>query len=236
MRLLIGILFICFLLPIFSQNLTVDEVLNKSIQYHDPNSFWKKFNSSFIVTMESLKQPLRISKITLDFDQSLFRLSVKVEENRWTSTLDNGLCELSFNGSKKISPEIEKEFSLNCERASMYRDYYTYLYGLPMKLKDPGTIIHPKVLQKKHDGLNYWVLKVTYEPEVGSDTWYFYFDQCTYALKRYQFFHNESLNDGEYIILENELEIAGIKIPKDRSWYYNTDNTYIGKDILSKNN
>mgnify|MGYP003315646006 CR=1 FL=1 len=69
--------------------------------------------------------------------------------------------------------------------------------------------------------------------EVGSDTWYFYFDQKTYALKRYQFFHDESLNDGEYIILEDELEIAGIRMPKDRSWFYNSDNTYLGKDTLS---
>ena len=94
-------------------------------------------------------------------------------------------------------------------------------------------LIDPQVIEKVVDGISYWVLKVTYEPEVGSDTWYFYFDQKTYALKRYQFFHDESLNDGEYIILEDELEIAGIRMPKDRSWFYNSDNTYLGKDTLS---
>lgn len=233
MRQLIRILFMGFLLPIYSQNLTANELLNKSIQYHDPNSFWNKFNASFYVTMESSKRPLRTSKISLDLDQSFFKLSVQVEDNQWTSTLDNGACELSYNGSKRISPEIEKKFRLNCKRAEMYRDYYTYLYGLPMKLRDEGTLIDPEVIKQKVDGKDYFVLKVTYEPEVGSDTWYFYFDQSSYALKRYQFFHDESKNDGEYIILDNELEIAGIKIPKDRSWYFNLDNKFIGKDILS---
>jgi predicted membrane-bound dolichyl-phosphate-mannose-protein mannosyltransferase len=115
----------------------------------------------------------------------------------------------------------------------MYKDYFTYLYGLPMKLRDPGTLIDPKVVQKTKNGTDYWVLKVTYEPEVGSDTWYFYFDQSSYALKQYQFFHEESKNDGEYIILEDEINIAGIKMPKNRSWYYNSDDTFLGKDILT---
>jgi hypothetical protein len=170
----------------------------------------------------------------LDLKHSFFNLSVKVDENQWTSSIDRGVCKLSFNGSEVINPEIKKKFGLNCERALMYRNYYTYLYGLPMKLKDPGTIISPKVLEKTINDLSYWVLKVNYKPEVGSDTWYFYFDKNSYALKRYQFFHDESKNDGEYIILENELEIAGIRMPKNRSWYYNSDNTYLGKDILSK--
>jgi hypothetical protein len=232
----IGFLFflIGFLKPIHCQKLNADALLNKTIQYHDPNSLWNEFKASFFVTMESAEGSLRKSKINLDLKHSFFNLSVKVDENQWTSSIDRGVCKLSFNGSEVINPEIKKKFGLNCERALMYRNYYTYLYGLPMKLKDPGTIISPKVLEKTINDLSYWVLKVNYKPEVGSDTWYFYFDKNSYALKRYQFFHDESKNDGEYIILENELEIAGIRMPKNRSWYYNSDNTYLGKDILSK--
>ena len=232
----IGFLFflIGFLKPIHCQKLNADALLNKTIQYHDPNSLWNEFKASFFVTMESAEGSLRKSKINLDLKHSFFNLSVKVDENQWTSSIDRGVCKLSFNGSQVINPEIEKKFGLNCERALMYRNYYTYLYGLPMKLKDPGTILSPKVLEKTINGLSYWVLKVNYKPEVGSDTWYFYFDKNSYALKRYQFFHDESKNDGEIIILENELEIAGIRMPKNRSWYYNSDNTYLGKDILTK--
>jgi hypothetical protein len=76
-------------------------------------------------------------------------------------------------------------------------------------------------------------LRVTYDPSVGSDVWYFYFDQASYALKRYQFFHDESKNDGEYVILKDELDVAGIRMPKDRSWFYNSDDTYLGTDLLS---
>ena len=68
-----------------------------------------------------------------------------------------------------------------------------------MKLKDKGTVIHEKVKAKKFKGKDYLVLKVTYDENVGKDTWYFYFNPKTYAMEVYQFFKDESKNDGEYI-------------------------------------
>ena len=50
----------------------------------------------------------------------------------------------------------------------------------------------------------------------------------------YQFFHNESKNDGEYILLSNLEDASGIKMPKTRAWYYNKDNKYLGTDHLNK--
>ncbi|MCV6629519.1 MAG: DUF6503 family protein, partial [Flavobacteriaceae bacterium] len=61
---------------------------------------------------------------------------------------------------------------------------------------------------------------------------YFYFDPDTYAMEVYQFFHDETKNDGEYILLTETKEISGIKMPKNRAWYYNKDNTYLGTDKL----
>ena len=55
----------------------------------------------------------------------------------------------------------------------------------------------------------------------------------TYKLRQYQFFHDETKNDGEYIVLENEIEVYGIKMPKDRAWYYNQQDKYLGTDYLS---
>ena len=90
--------------------------------------------------------------------------------NKLVSTLDNNDCLLSFNGNETFSEEIAIKFQLNCERAYMYRDYYTYLYGLPMKLNDKGTIINSKINEKQINGNSYWVLKATYTPDVGEGT------------------------------------------------------------------
>jgi len=59
---------------------------------------------------------------------------------------------------------------------------YTFLYGLPIKLKDRGTIIDRKVYNKTFKGKMYNVLKVSYNEPIGKGIWYFYFDPSTSAL------------------------------------------------------
>ena len=46
-----------------------------------------------------------------------------------------------------------------------------------MKLKDPGTIISKTVVTQNFKGKEYLMLRATYDKEVGSDVWQFYFDQ-----------------------------------------------------------
>jgi hypothetical protein len=35
--------------------------------------------------------------------------------------------------------------------------------------------------------------------------------------------------------LEGELDVNGIKMPKDRSWYYNSNDQFLGIDRLTNN-
>ena len=78
-----------------------------------------------------------------------FHVDAKRNDTTITYKVEKDSCMALLNGSSEYSKEDAKTFQLNCERAKMYRDYYTYLYGLPMKLKDNGTIIHDKVERKK---------------------------------------------------------------------------------------
>ncbi len=102
-----------------------------------------------------------------------------------------------------------------------------------MMLMNEGKFVDSKVQRKVFKGKEYLVVKVNYDEEVGKDTWYFYFDPKSFAMEVYQFFHDESKNDGEYILLSGMEVINGVKMPKTRKWYYNKDNTYLGVDILN---
>jgi hypothetical protein len=217
------------------QVVTGSELLDKAIAYHDPNNQWNSFKADFRVTMESPKGDKRVSLIAMDLTSSNFRLITQKEDNTIEQTVHKGQCILKLNGKTNITDADRASYNISCERAKKMRDYYTYLYGLPMKLRDPGTIVHPTVQLKKFKEKEHLTLKVTYSPEVGKDTWYFYFDPTTFALEVYQFFHDESKNDGEYILLAGEENIRGIKMPKTRSWFYNKNDQLLGTDVLSKN-
>lgn len=217
----------------FSQELTGRELLDKAIEYHDPNGNWATFNGTLNVTMTIPNKPNRDSEIQIDLPKEYFYVKATRGKNTTEYTVSKESCEIAFNGVKNPSEAILKEHKLSCDRANLYKNYYTYLYGLPMKLKDQGTKIHEKVEKKKFKGKEYLVLKVTYDESVGKDTWFFYFNPKTYAMEVYQFF-KETKDSGEYILLSDLETINEIKFPKTRAWYYNKNDGYLGTDTLKK--
>ena len=220
------------------KELTSEQILNNSISYHDPNNEWNTFNSTFHITMETPDSPNRESDITINNPESAFYLKVVKDTTMIEYKVRGDNCNIAFNRSAQFTEEEAKANNLNCDRAKMYKNYYSYLYGLPMKLKDPGTHISETVERKSFKGKEYLVLKVTYDESVGSDNWYIYLDPETYAMEVYQFFKkdengNQKDDSGEYILLTEEMVVNFIKMPKVRAWYYNKDDAYLGTDILN---
>ena len=162
--------------------LTGDQLLDKAIQYHDPNGVWETFQGTFFVTIETPNKPNRDSEIKIDLPNEYFSLKWAREYLGAEYYLNKGQCQIQFS-KKNPTPEEEKNYRLDCDGAKLYKNYYTYLYGLPMKLKDKGTNIDEKVERRTFKGKEYLVLKVTYDQEVGKDTWFFYFDPKTYAME-----------------------------------------------------
>jgi hypothetical protein len=219
------------------KELTSEQVLNNAIAYHDPNNMWNSFNSTFHITMETPDAPNRESDIMINNSTGDFYLKAVRDTTMVEYKVRGGNCNIAFNGSTTFTEDEAKANSLNCDRAKMYKNYYSYLYGLPMKLKDPGTHISETVERKTFKDKDYLVLKVTYDESVGSDIWYIYLNPETYAMEVYQFFKtdengNQNNESGEYILLSEEMVVNDIKMPKVRTWYYNKDDTYLGTDIL----
>lgn len=219
------------------KELTSEQLLDNAIAYHDPNDNWNSLNASFHVTMETPDASNRESDIVINNSESAFFLKAVRDTTVVEYKIRGEQCRVSYNGNTSFTEEEAKANSLNCDRAYLYKNYYSYLYGLPMKLKDPGTNLDENIEFKNFKGKDYLVLKATYDEEVGTDIWYFYFDPETYAMEIYQFFKtdengNQKDDSGEYILLSEEQDVNAIKMPKIRAWYYNKDNKYLGTDIL----
>lgn len=231
-------LFLFLNLTSFSQQITGLSLLDKSIEYHDPNNSWKTFNDTLNVAMETPNNLNRNSKIIINLPEEQFYLKTEKDTLVTEYNLKKDECSIALNGKTNLSDDVLKTNNLSCDRANLYKNYYTYLYGLPMKLKDEGTIINDNVERKTFKGKDYLVLKVNYDSEVGKDIWYFYFNPKNYAMEVYQFYKTDNKgaikkDSGEYILLTEEEIINGIKMPKNRAWYYNKDDNYLGTDILN---
>ncbi|WP_289043400.1 DUF6503 family protein [uncultured Olleya sp.] len=221
-----------------AQQISGPQLLDKAIQYHDPQGHWSTFNDTLNITMTMPESNARNSQIVINLPKEYFSVTAKKDTVTTQYTIIKDSCTISLNGNKKLTNKQLKSNNLSCDRATLYKNYYTYLYGLPMKLKDKGTIISPEAKTVNFKGKTYLQLQVNYNAEVGKDVWYFYFNPKTYAMEMYQFYKTDSIgqvdtNTGEYIILNDIKTVNGIKTPKIRTWYYNKDDKYLATDNLN---
>lgn len=207
------------------------ELINRSIQYHDPEGAWQTANIDLRLYESRPGGGYRISDLLINIDQETFILDQQRGRDHIYRKLAPEQCVTKLNGQEADFSEAEiRQYRLNCEGNQLYQNYYTYLWGLPMKLQDPGTILADKIHRVDFFGQELLEVKVTYSEEVGADIWYFYFHPDTYALSGYRFYHDEADNDGEYILLEGEAQISGMKFPAIRHWYTHGDGRYLGSD------
>lgn len=222
-------------ISLIGQSISALELIGKSQSVHDPKGEWKHFddNLSIAQTRPDGKKSKRL--IYLNNKKNHFKFSGQYPEGLLQYVVDKKGPRFSWNGTRQVSADVKDKYKITDERAEMYHNYYSYMYGMPMKLlTDPGTLISPIVEEVKFKDDTYWRVKVTYDPEVGDDIWYFYFNPKTYELELYQFFHDESINDGEYILLEGWQYFGQLRLPEKLLWYYNKDDVFLGEDKLVK--
>ena len=197
---------------VFSQS--PEDILGKAIQYHDPNEKWNTLETTLHFTETRPDGSERKALIYLNNLNG----SMKINRN------DEEAYEVKGDESFVIKGEYDEA------RGLRLRNYYLYLWGLPIKILDEGTPKIEEVEDESIDGEATKVLRVAYE----KDTWYFNFDKQTGRMLQYRFYKDEAAGKGELITLEDEIMVNGIKIPQKRSWYTLPEMKYLGTDILSR--
>ena len=211
-----------------------DEILDKSIAYHDPDGNWYNLNHEIDLLSRRPNGADRASTILLSHANAQFGMKMKRDGKDIESLLmQSGDCKASIDGSADISEEDREKYRLSCEGITRWRDYHGYMLGMPMNLRDPGTILDPTAKSVEFEGRQVISLKVTYTEEVGADTWYFYLDPESYALIGCRFYHDESKNDGEFLTFEGEASYGSIILPQTRKWYYNNNREFLGEDEIA---
>ena len=219
-------------ISIHAQSITTDQLVNRTIAFHDPDGWWDRVKVDMVIEMKTPNRPARLSNVVVDNINGGFEISVLSNDNLLEWMVDSkDSCDFKVNF---VAPTVAQADSLNLtvDRAKFLRNYYTYLYGLPMKLKDEGTRIGDEVIETTFMGEPVLALRVTYDESVGEDIWYFYFNPSTYAMVGYRFYHDEAKNDGEYIVLADMVIEQGLRIPRNRSWFTNAEDKLLGTDYL----
>lgn len=208
-----------------------EELIARSIAYHDPGGRWGSAEIALRIMESRPNGVLRAvdvgmapgrgaMEVSRETDAAVVSFAVGGEE----------ILRRAVDANEDLDAETLAGHGLDPERVMWLRNYYLFVWGLPMKLRDPGTIVDPEPAPDSYDGREALKVRVTYDPEVGSDTWYFYFDPESARLIGYRFYHDESANDGEYIRLEGEIESGRLRLPARRRWFFHSNDEFLGED------
>jgi len=127
--------------------ITATQLLAKSIKYHDPQNRWDSLDATlnFKTLMADKSERKRV--IRLNNKHGEFHFTGEYTEGRLEYTIDAGGAKAMWNGSTTIPTDKASKYQISEARAVMFRNYFSYLYGMPMKLRDIGTIIDPTVFR-----------------------------------------------------------------------------------------
>ncbi len=210
-----------------------EALLDRSIEFHDPEGSWGRDIVRLAWNGTGAEGEERsVFEIAVFPDGGTFEMSGRYRGSAIEYATAGETMTVSVDGSAEVDDETRESLRLARDGGMFWRDYYSYLAGLPMKLRDPGAIVDPEPISTEFMGRAVDAIRVTYDPEVGGDTWYFYFDPDSAELVGCRFYHDEAANDGEYIVFDDLIEADGLRIPQRRRWYVNADDAFLGEDVI----
>lgn len=225
------------LLSSCTTKVTAPFALQQSIAYHDPSTEWATFDDTLRIWATRPEGGFRHSTLHMDVARDIFSIRDSTRHHTVSYQWTPDSCRVLLNGSPDFTARERDSLHLTCDRLQVLKDYYTFLYGLPMKLTDRGVHLIDTVDRKTFKGKEYAVIEARFADNVGEDVWFIYLNPRSYRMEVYQFFDTDSNGQvlpesGEYVLLEGEFFIGGMNIPETRSWYTNAGDEFLGTDVL----
>ncbi|WP_339756927.1 DUF6503 family protein [Algoriphagus aquimarinus] len=210
-------LYLVFLISACSTNPSGKQVLKKSIEFHDPNSNWNSLQERFSLQSDFIYPETALYNLLIGLDNPNKQVSYSNETLAQRVDFTDTTCVVIL-GTK------------SCEQTTWTKNFYHFILGLPMTLQNDEGIIQESVEPMTfHDEASYRVA-VDFEKE----KWHFYFSKADYHLVGFAFNKNFE-SKAEEIRTNGLIEIAGMKLPKTRSWWITTDSIrpiYSGRDEI----
>jgi hypothetical protein len=209
-----------------------EQLLTGSIAYHDPEGVWMTGTFRFDLHTVTTEGEETETVLVINYRNGDFEHSQRIEGTRIAQKISADRCRFRIDRNSDVSDRERERHGLTCENLKSRRDYFGYLWGLPMKLRDPGARLDPSARETTFEGRPVYALRVTYEPPVGTDIWNFFLDRGSLALVGYEFFKDETEQVGEYIVLRGEARAGPLRIPSIRTWHDSGSRQPLATDTL----
>ncbi|QNP54324.1 hypothetical protein H9L05_21070 (plasmid) [Hymenobacter qilianensis] len=119
--------------------LTGPQLVQQSIAYHDPQGKWPTLRTRLFFQSTSAAGQASTFEVELDNATGYFCHISHPGGREVVKGVVNGQEVLLLDGQPHFTAAEQKQYRLVAGAVQAARNFYTYLYGLPMKLRDAGT-------------------------------------------------------------------------------------------------
>ncbi len=208
-------LYLLLLISACSSSPSGKQILKKSIAFHDPTSQWNNMQQKIIIQSDFVYPDSAFNSLSIGLDNPNKRVS-------YTNTT---LAQrVDFTDTTCMVVMGDK----TCDQAAWTKNFYHFILGLPMTLRNEDGVIHESIVQTTfHDSPCYRVAV-----DFVQEKWHFYFSVADYHLVGFAFNKNFE-HKAEEIYTDGLIDIDAMKLCKIRSWWITTDSLapiYSGKD------
>jgi hypothetical protein len=210
---------------------TANEVLRRSLQFHDPSEAWGKGSLKFVMDEPRIGFAERQSTVVLGMADGQFELERVYDGVLVKRYVQGDSCYSTVDGERVSQADTATIalYRLECERTQNFQRFYRLLNGMPMSLFSPDVSLDEAVTAVVFDEIPCYRLSARLNQSVISEEWFFYFDQRDGRLRGYGYANQDA---GEFLRLDGVVDIAGMQLPRMRHWYSRTDSTYLGSDLM----
>ncbi|MDN5201018.1 DUF6503 family protein [Fulvivirgaceae bacterium BMA10] len=202
---------------------TANDFINKSIAYHDPENHWSSYEVKVNnhIEMADTTLPRVERSIFLNNAKGIFSVNATIDGHDFNATVKPDTSYVTW-GKPDPTKQDSLRYGLDGSGAQRMYNYHRYLQGIPMVLKDEGTIVSDSIYTDYIEGKAHKVITVNYLPEGQHPTWQFYINEEDYAVTWAKFFRLTQQGDstGEYIKFKSPIVVNGIKRYRTFVWEY----------------
>jgi hypothetical protein len=211
-----------------------EEVLQKSIQKHDPNGDWNKAEFALRIQEPRTQNPERFSEVYINNKNNSFSLKRNRGDKIATYSMNsNGITTVLLDDEIVQDTALIKEYLLQHNRVTRYQKFYQILLGLPMSLNDEVLKSIDQVLDVTFNSKKSYKVSVQLKEPMFSDHWNLFISEEDFTLMGIEMVFPDDPEKGERLYFEKSIQLKNFHIPRIRHWY-NLKDEYAGSDVIVK--
>ena len=183
------------------------EILEKSIQKHDPRGQWNTAEFTLRIQEPRLQNPVRFSLVYLNNKTNAFKLMRNREDKIASYGInDKGIITVLLD-TKAVEDSISiQRYLLQEARVKVYQNSYQTMLGLPMTLNNDFIENIRTVSKESFNGKSAFKLELTLKRKVFSDRWNVYFSQDDFTLLGIDVVSHDNPSQGERLYFEKSIQ------------------------------